>query len=82
LVIGDEYLIPILITPFGNFAGTKFLLFHFDGYHGFLTNFLLNFYYTGFFSQVYRAFFFNFMNRAIISTIFEKKSTRKAFIAI
>jgi hypothetical protein len=24
-----------LLAPFGNFAGMKFLLFYFDGYHGF-----------------------------------------------
>ena len=71
-----------LHAPFEKFTGIKIFFFDFDGYHEFLTKILLDYYYTDLFSHVYRYFFFEFMNRAIISNIFEKKSNRKAFIVI
>ena len=35
-----------LLAPFRNFTGVIFLHFDFDDYQGFLTKFLLDFYYT------------------------------------
>jgi hypothetical protein len=38
-------------------------------------------YYTGFLSHVYRSFLFEFMNRAIISDSFDKRSNRNALFS-
>ena len=55
------------------------MLFDFDGYLEFLAKILLDFYYTVFFSHVYRSFFSEFTDRTIISDIFDRKSNGIAF---
>jgi hypothetical protein len=67
---------------FENFTWMKFMFFDFDGYHGFLTKILLNFYYTGFFSQLHRAFFLCFANRPVILDSLKNKRNIKVFIMI
>ena len=76
------FIMSFLHAPFENFTGIKFLFFYFKGFSEFSIKKLLNFSYMTLISQLHRAFFPHFTNRAVISLIFEWQSTWKAFIVI